>query len=123
MASQPKSASATVYVTVVRNQFKPDFTEAEYTASVSDYYSVGRDLFQATAIDKDRDVPLSRNTPNAEFDYLIDPNNAYIHRFFGINQDGVLYVKGRLAEADGRNEFSVRFSGVLYFFLLHKIVS
>ncbi|WAQ95445.1 FAT4-like protein [Mya arenaria] len=105
-ASQPKSATATVYITIIRNQHAPIFTNQEgYTASISDYWAIGRDLFQATAIDDDRDVVLSRNTPNAEFDYLIDPDELYAAQFFGINKDGILYVKANIQEADKREEF------------------
>ncbi|XP_052814443.1 uncharacterized protein LOC128241516 isoform X2 [Mya arenaria] len=70
-----------------------------------DYWAFGRDLFQATAIDDDPDVVLSRNTHNAEFDYLIEPDELYAAQFFGINKDGILYVKANIQEADKREEF------------------
>ncbi|WAR10388.1 CELR3-like protein [Mya arenaria] len=70
-----------------------------------DYWAFGRDLFQATAIDDDPDVVLSRNTHNAEFDYLIDPDELYAAQFFGINKDGILFVKANIQEADKREEF------------------
>ncbi|XP_052814444.1 uncharacterized protein LOC128241517 [Mya arenaria] len=70
-----------------------------------DYWAFGRDLFQATAIDDDPDVVLSRNTHNAEFDYLIDPDELYAAQFFGINKDGILYVKANIQEADKREDF------------------
>lgn len=105
----PKSATATVYINIVRNQFRPDFTKEEYTAKITDVWAVGRDLFTATAVDNDRQVPLSQNTPNAEFDYIIDPDYVYDVIFFDINKDGVLYVKGDLQDSDGRNQFQVKF--------------
>lgn len=106
-ASLPKSATATVVINIVRNQFAPVFDTPEYTAAISDYWAVGRDLFSASAVDDDRTVTLSRNTPNAEFDYLIDPDYPYAAQFFGITKDGTLYVRQNLASSDGREEFQV----------------
>lgn len=106
-ASNPKSASATVYIDIVRNQNAPLFTQPEYSASISDYWAVGRELFVATAIDDDRKVALSRDTPNAEFDYIIDPDYPYAGQYFGITKDGVMYVKNNLQTVDGRSEFEV----------------
>lgn len=106
-ASIPKSASATVIINIVRNAHAPIFDSPEYTASVSDFYAVGRELFSASAVDSDRTVALSRNTPNAEFDYLIDPDYPYSAQYFGITKDGTLYVRQNLDTADGREEFQV----------------
>ena len=107
-ASIPKSATATIYINIVRNAYAPIFDQPEYTASISDYWATGRELFAASAVDDDRQVTLSRNTPNAEFDYLIDPDYPYSAQYFGITKDGTLYVRQNLATADGRNEFEVQ---------------
>ena len=60
-ASVPKTATATVNIEIIRNQFAPVFNLQEYSAAVNDYYSTGRELFAATATDDDRLVALSRN--------------------------------------------------------------
>lgn len=106
-ATQPKSATATVYINIVRNQHAPLFTAPEYSSEVPDFWATGRELFASTAIDDDRTVELSRNTPNAEFDYLIDPDYPYAQTYFGITKDGVLYVRSSLDTTDGRSQFEV----------------
>ena len=115
-ASIPKTATATVYISIVRNQYTPVFVQNLYTASISDIWAVGRDLFTVTAIDDDRKVALSKDTPNAELDYYIDLREyAYEAQFFGINNDGVLYVRGDLQKADGRSQFKVKNLWVIIF--------
>lgn len=109
MAAIPKTATALVVIDIVRNRHAPVFTQPEYTAAVSDYWATGRELFAATAIDDDRQVTLSRNTPNAEFDYIVDPDYAYAAQYFGITKDGVVYVRGNLNTADGRSQFEVKY--------------
>jgi hypothetical protein len=120
-ASIPKTATATVYISIVRNQYTPVFDKNDYSASISDIWAVGRDLFTVNAVDGDRQVALSKDTPNAELYYYIDEKEyAYENQFFGINNDGVLYVKGDLQQADGRSQFKVSFNHFMNFYLSRK---
>ena len=48
---------------------------------------------------------FSFQTPNAEFDYLIDPEDVYEANYFGITKDGIVYVRSNLQTADGREQF------------------
>ena len=50
---------------------------------------------------------LFLQTPNAEFDYLIDPEYPYAANYFDITKDGVVYVRSNLQTADGRETFEV----------------
>jgi len=60
-AQNPKSATATVEVNIVRNLNTPLFVQGEYKAAVFDAAAVGTSLFAVTAIDADRTVPLNKD--------------------------------------------------------------
>ncbi|KAL5018734.1 hypothetical protein ScPMuIL_004456 [Solemya velum] len=83
--------------------YSPKTATAE--VAISDQYAIGRSLFVVTAIDNDRDVPVSTDTPNAEFDYMVDPDYPNAARFFDVTKDGLVYVRDSLTEADGRSVF------------------
>ncbi|KAJ8318063.1 hypothetical protein KUTeg_003154 [Tegillarca granosa] len=104
-AQSPKSATATVYINIVRNINEPIFTSPEYATTVFDAYAVGTSLFVVTAVDADRNVPLNRDTPNAEFDYIVDPDYPYAATFFDVTKDGTVYVRKSLTNADQRSTF------------------
>ena len=104
-ALNSKTATATVEVNIIRNLNEPLFTNSIYRSEVYDASAVGTSLFVVTAIDRDRDVPLNRDTPNAEFDYLVDPDYPVADNYFGITKDGIVYVRKSLTSADGRSQF------------------
>ncbi|KAK3089813.1 hypothetical protein FSP39_006721 [Pinctada imbricata] len=104
-AVNAKSATSTVSIFIVRNLNAPTFAQQLYSANVFDASAVGTSLFTVTAVDNDRIVPLNTDTPNAEFDYIIDPDYPYEGGFFDVTKDGVVYVRKSLINADRRTLF------------------
>ncbi|XP_035826838.1 protocadherin Fat 4-like [Aplysia californica] len=98
-ARPPKVALATMTIDIVRNIHRPEFTEFTYGAAVENTWAVGRVLLTLTARDDDIDVPLNRETPNAEFEYVVDPDFEQAEKYFGVTQNGVLFVKSSLLNA------------------------
>lgn len=60
-AANPKSATATVSIFVVRNIHRPIFSPNNYTAQIYDASAIGTSLFTVTATDADRTVPFNRD--------------------------------------------------------------
>ncbi|XP_050391949.2 protocadherin Fat 4 [Patella vulgata] len=104
-AVPPKSDIATMNIHLIRNINRPRFTSSEYTASIDNTWQVGRTLFTVEARDADTTVPLNQDTPNAIFDYEVDVKNEKARRFFGVNENGFVYVKDNLLLFDERSFF------------------
>lgn len=107
-AWEPKLATATVTISIVRNQFTPQFARDAFSASISSAYSIGRSLFVASAVDGDRDVPVSSQTPNAEIVYsIVAINNDNPQTYFAVDQNGLVYVRRSPLESAGTRTFEV----------------
>ena len=66
-ATNPKSATATVSINVVRNIHTPIFNPNNYTAQVYDASAIGTSLFTVTATDGDRLEPYNRDVSPGRF--------------------------------------------------------
>ena len=66
-ATNPKSATATVSINVVRNIHTPIFNPNNYTAQVYDASAIGTSLFTVTATDGDRLEPYNRDVSPRRF--------------------------------------------------------
>lgn len=94
---EPKTATATVIITIVRNQNTPLFISASvYNGEVYESDPAGTKLAQLEATDGDTEVPLNANTPNAEVMYSLKGGPNSYARFFEIGQDGWLINTQRL---------------------------
>lgn len=79
-AANPKSATATVSINVVRNLYTPTFNPNNYTAQVYDASAIGTSLFTVTATDADRTVPYNRDVSFSFFNKnTIFENNLSIN--------------------------------------------
>lgn len=79
-AANPKSATATVSINVVRNLYTPTFNPNNYTTQVYDASAIGTSLFTVTATDADRTVPYNRDVSFSFFNKnTIFENNLYIN--------------------------------------------
>ena len=61
-SNNPKQTSVPVEVTIVRNQFRPEFSHPDFvTVSVNEYSPIRSTIYDVNATDADFDVPESRN--------------------------------------------------------------
>ncbi|XP_046579032.1 protocadherin Fat 4-like [Haliotis rubra] len=99
-ALPPKIATAQLEIHIVRNIHTPRFTSTSYGATIEDTAAVGRTLFTVTALDADEDVPLNQNTPNAEFNYIVDPKYKDAVWYFDVSSDGIVSIRNPLVSTD-----------------------
>ena len=57
----PKSATATVDVTIVRNRYEPQFLQNEYDGQDLEGAPLGETILKLSAIDNDTLIPLNRD--------------------------------------------------------------
>ncbi|KAL5018741.1 hypothetical protein ScPMuIL_004463 [Solemya velum] len=98
LSDVPQYAETTVRVTIIRNLYAPQFINEPYVTSANDSTPV-MDIFTSiSASDPDKDNEYNRNTPNAQVMYsIVDGDNS---RFFGVTDDGQIYVKQPLNPPD-----------------------
>ncbi|RUS85648.1 hypothetical protein EGW08_006594, partial [Elysia chlorotica] len=104
-AISAKTDTTQVELNIVRNLNTPLFTEIDYSASIENTWAVGRPLFIVTARDNDINVPLNARTPNADFEYIVDPDYQIADRYFGVTQDGIVFVRESLLSDDRLSYF------------------
>ncbi|XP_060080745.1 protocadherin Fat 4-like, partial [Ylistrum balloti] len=95
-SNNPKSASTSVTINVVRNMFAPEFTPTVYQVNATDTDRAGTSLVTVTAADADSQIPLSANTNNAKFAYSVLGNAASFARYIGVSDNGEVYIKQSL---------------------------
>lgn len=61
VSAQPKAATASVVITIVRNQYAPTFNQTQYKVHASDKLKSGTVLERLPATDLDKNIPLSAN--------------------------------------------------------------
>ncbi|GFN78435.1 protocadherin fat 4, partial [Plakobranchus ocellatus] len=100
-----KTDTTQVELNIVRNLNTPLFTVISESANIENTWAVGRPLFTVTARDADIDVPLNSRTPNADFEYLVDPDFQIADKYFGVTQDGIVFVRESLLTDDRLSYF------------------
>ncbi|XP_055954929.1 protocadherin Fat 4 [Patella vulgata] len=100
MAASPKSATTTLTINVVRNRFAPVFSIADNNGVVSQNSPVYTTILRANATDEDMNDIYNRGTPNAQIKYSIVDNTQPGSQYFGVYNDGTVYVRQSLFNED-----------------------
>ncbi|XP_062579030.1 protocadherin Fat 3-like [Saccostrea cucullata] len=108
VSSNPKNATGTVTVNIVRNQFTPEFNSQSNITTAKDLDSYGTSIVNVSAIDRDRENPYSVNTPNAQVVYSLPSDLSTDNRFFHITPEGNLKVTQPLPTNADKTELPVR---------------
>lgn len=69
ISAVPKAATASVVVTIVRNQYDPVFVQNEYNVQASDTSKTGTVLETLSATDADSTVDLSKNVSHFTYQF------------------------------------------------------
>lgn len=89
------STDHTIRVNVIRNRFAPDFIGAPYTIEVDRASSVNSNIGQVVVRDRDTNRPFN--------DVRIEAiGDGAATGFFGLRENGAIYVKTNLANAPDR---------------------
>lgn len=71
ISNKPNSATCSVVINIVRNQFAPVFGQSVYNVGASDTQRAGTELKTLDATDQDLNVPLSANVSILDIILLI----------------------------------------------------
>lgn len=93
-SSQPKTATASVFITITRNQFSPEISPKLLTADIETTYPLMTPIVQFTVSDKDRII--NGNNPNGEIKISIPAQYQNIRSIFEVSNVGVVYLKQSL---------------------------
>lgn len=117
LSVQPKTATTTVTIGIVRNQFAPVFRNGSSVETTAfERATAGEVIANLTADDPDRNVPLNADTPNADVQYSLKGDSNTFARFFEIRQNGQLIVSQQLYLPTLQDDF-------IYVSKLHTIYS
>ncbi|XP_046564129.1 protocadherin Fat 1-like, partial [Haliotis rubra] len=84
---KPRSVTADVTVFVIRNANAPSFLRQPYQTTISEYYTVGSEVLNTTAVDLDGDVPLYS---------FVNPTNEFASKFYIDPRDGIIYLRSSM---------------------------
>ncbi|KAK3745550.1 hypothetical protein RRG08_040225, partial [Elysia crispata] len=100
-AIQPKSATATVTITIQRNEHKPVFNPSSYNANITEDFEISSSILKVTASDDDSNIDLNANTPNAQIKYsLLGVQSS----FFGITDEGIIFKRQPTSGTSGNED-------------------
>ncbi|CAC5398001.1 FAT4 [Mytilus coruscus] len=91
VSAQPKADTASVVITIVRNQYAPTFNQTQYKVNASDKLKSGTVLERLPATDLDINILLSANTPNAQYEFSVIQDTDY-SRYLGVSALGDVFI-------------------------------